>query len=285
MRATTAPAIPNQRQRSEVDHPPDRTGPPAAGLSRARASGARSAAERGTSRPSRRSWARRKRRTPGVGGRLRGEVAAGTRTRRRCGRVEGMLSIIGPIRRLRHGPLTLCSQRGTRHAWTTAPPRRAPAAPAACMRRRSRHGAPLNARLATVAKPSSSARSASSRCAMRSAGGQPGLGHLDAPAEHAPPAGRHEHRAGLADEPDAERAALRHQAGLRVQLARVVADEVAEQAERALLGPVLGPRLGPHDVRAAPRVELRDRPRVREQREVRPGTTAARARTAARRCR
>ena len=43
----------------------------------------------------------------------------------------------------------------------------------------------------------------------------------------------HEHRARLADEPDAERAALEHEPGPRVQLARVVADEVAEQPERA----------------------------------------------------
>ena len=77
---------------------------------------------------------------------------------------------------------------------------------------------------------------------MRSAEAAPGSGTLHAPAEHAPPAGRHEHRARLPHEPDAERAALEHQAGPRVQLARVVADEVAEQPERALLGRVRPPR-------------------------------------------
>ena len=46
-------------------------------------------------------------------------------------------------------------------------------------------------------------------------------------------AGRaHEQRARLADDPDAERAALDHEPGAGVQLARVVADEVAEQPER-----------------------------------------------------
>ena len=68
---------------------------------------------------------------------------------------------------------------------------------------------------------------------MRSLGRQTGVRRSHAPAVHAPPA--HEQRAGLPHEPDAERAALEHEPRARVQLARVVADEVAEQAERGRL--------------------------------------------------
>ena len=44
-----------------------------------------------------------------------------------------------------------------------------------------------------------------------------------------------EQRARLADEPRPEPAGLEHEAGARVQVARVVVDEVAEQAERGAL--------------------------------------------------
>ena len=68
---------------------------------------------------------------------------------------------------------------------------------------------------------------------MRSEDGSVGVRHPHAPAVHAPPAD--EQRARLPHEPDAERAALHHQARARVQLARLVADQVAEQAERGRL--------------------------------------------------
>ena len=88
---------------------------------------------------------------------------------------------------------------------------------------RSRHGeAPLNARLATVAKPSSSSRSASSRCAVRSADGNSPV-DLHAPAVDAPAAGPRQQRAGLRQEPDAEPAALEREPGARVQRARLAA--------------------------------------------------------------
>ena len=118
--------------------------------------------------------------------------------------------------------------RGWRPSRSPARPRAAPAAGARCDRRRQRR-----------------------------------LGHAHAPAVHAPPA--HEQRARLPHEPHAERAALHHEPRARVQLARVVADEVAEQAERGRLAaaPARAPRLD--HLRAAVGVQLRDRPRVREQ--------------------
>ena len=71
---------------------------------------------------------------------------------------------------------------------------------------------------------------------MRSRAGSVGVG--DAARTSSTRAGRRadEQRARLPDEPDAERAALQHEAGPRVQLARLVADEVAEQPERGALG-------------------------------------------------
>ena len=56
-------------------------------------------------------------------------------------------------------------------------------------------------------------------------GRQPLVVHVHAPAVHA--AAAHEQRAGLPHDPDAERAALEHEAGAGVQLARLVADQVA----------------------------------------------------------
>ena len=64
-----------------------------------------------------------------------------------------------------------------------------------CRRRRTRQRAPENARFATVAKPRSSARSASSRCAMRSPLGSSGSFTPHAVAVDAAAAGPHEQRA------------------------------------------------------------------------------------------
>ena len=100
---------------------------------------------------------------------------------------------------------------------------------------------------------------------MRSAEGSVRSSDVHAPAVDAAAAGPHEHGAGLADQPDAERAALEHEAGARVQVARLVADEVAEQAERRALRPA---------VRARPRGAARSR---RAWRTARGSPTRARA--------
>ena len=104
---------------------------------------------------------------------------------------------------------------------------------------------------------------------MRSADGSVGSSDAHAPAVHAPAAGPDEQRARLADDPDAERAALEHEPGARVQLARVVADEVAEQPER---------RRAPARRRAAGRAAARWR---RAWRRAPGSPTRARARSAA----
>ena len=94
-----------------------------------------------------------------------------------------------------------------------------------------RQRAPLNAWLATVAKPASSARSASSRWAVRSPAGRRVVRGVHAEAVHAPAARAHEQRAGLPHQPGAEAPALGHEAGAGVQLARLVADQVAQQPD------------------------------------------------------
>ena len=101
---------------------------------------------------------------------------------------------------------------------------------------------------------------------MRSAHGSSGRSRdAEAPASFRP---ADEQRARLADQPGAERAALDHEPGCGVQVARRVPDEVAEQAERgALRGGASSCRPRPHDVGAARGVERRDDPRVREARE------------------
>jgi hypothetical protein len=88
---------------------------------------------------------------------------------------------------------------------------------------------------------------------------------LHAPAVDAPPAGAHEQGAGLPDEPRAERAALEGEPGARVQLARVVGQQVAEQAERRPLRAGGGARPRADDERAAVRVQRRDAPGVDER--------------------
>ena len=67
---------------------------------------------------------------------------------------------------------------------------------------------------------------------MRSAEGSPRSSTCTHQQSHAAAAGRTSSAPGLPHEPDAERAALGHEAGACVQLARIVADQVAEQAER-----------------------------------------------------
>ena len=108
---------------------------------------------------------------------------------------------------------------------------------------------------------------------------------LHAPAVDPPPAGAHEQRARLPDEPDAERAALQREPRAGVQLARVVAEQVAEQAERRALRrrrrrAAAGARRSRRGSRTAP-----GSPRRARSRSPRPGTTAARARASARRWR
>ena len=134
-------------------------------------------------------------------------------------------------------------------------------------RRETRQGAPAKAWFATVAKPSSSTRSASSRCAIRSDGGSSRSTARNAEAVHAPAPGRHEQRAALAEQPDAELAALEGEPGLALELALVVAEQVAEQPLRHGLSR-RGPRLlRPHDARPPERVQLGDDPGVRERGE------------------
>ena len=133
-------------------------------------------------------------------------------------------------------------------------------------RRRTRPRAPENAMLATVAKPCSSARSASSsgRCGRRRAGRGRRRRRTSSPRGARPTA-----RAARPPRrrPTPEAPGLDHEARPGVQVARVVADEVAEQAEGGALGRRVGPRARAHDVRAARRVELRDDPGVREAHE------------------
>ena len=104
---------------------------------------------------------------------------------------------------------------------------------------------------------------------MRSPLGSVGVvdAHAAAVAPRRPPR-PHEQRAGLAHEPHAERPRSSTSPVRACSVARLVADQVAEQADRARLG--LGRRaaaLGAHDVGAALGVELGDDPGVREARE------------------
>ena len=195
---------------------------------------------------------------------VRGELAAGTRTRRRAVDVL-MLSIIGPIRRLGDGPLTLSSRLGTDRL-DNRTRRRAQAAPVAAF-----SGAAATAtterEVGHVAKPSSSLRSASSRCAMRSPEGRPGSGTGRTSRTRA---ARRARRAPRRPRPRARRRARRARG--RARSGRAARARRGRRGRRAgpsatRSGPVLGPRLRPHDVGPAPRVELGDRPRVREQRE------------------
>ena len=166
-------------------------------------------------------------------------------------------------------------QRGARAGAASAPAQRA-------------SGAPLKARLATVAKPCSSARSASSRCAVRSPPRAARGRRAHAPAVNAAPAGAHaaaRRASPTSQTPSAPRSSTSPVRG--VQVARLVADEVAEQPERDGCAPGLGAGAAPaarrRDARAAPGVELGDHPRVRERVGRDREASAARAPAGARR--
>ena len=88
---------------------------------------------------------------------------------------------------------------------------------------------------------------------MRSEGGSSGSVTRDAEAVHAPAAGADEQRAGLAHQPDPELAALERQAGVALQLALVVAEQVAEQALGHGLGALVARALRAHHARPAER--------------------------------
>ena len=77
------------------------------------------------------------------------------------------------------------------------------------------------------------ARAAGARCGRPTAARR----RLHAPAADAPPARATSSAPGSADQPRAQPAALEREAGARVQLARLVAEQVAEQAERRRSGP------------------------------------------------
>ena len=94
-----------------------------------------------------------------------------------------------------------------------------------------RHAAPLNARLATVAKPASSSRSASSRCAVRSAEGSSPSTFTHQQSTRRPPGRTSSAPASPTSQtPSAPRSS--DEPGAGVQLARLVAEQVAEQPER-----------------------------------------------------
>ncbi len=87
---------------------------------------------------------------------------------------------------------------------------------------------------------------------------------LDAVAVGPPAAAGQQHGAGLADDPRAQQPGLEHEPRAGVQVAWLVADEVAEQADRALLGPVGPAWPRAQHVGPALRVELGNDPGVRE---------------------
>ena len=139
-------------------------------------------------------------------------------------------------------------------------------------RRATRQGAPAKAWFATVAKPSSSTRRASSRWAIRSDGGSSRSTVPHAEAVHPAATGRHEQRAALAEQPDAQLAVLERKPGLALELALLVAEQVAEQAlchrlsrEDRACRLVRAWPLRPDHARASERVQLRDDPGVRQR--------------------
>src|SRR5207248_8613381 len=87
---------------------------------------------------------------------------------------------------------------------------------------------------------------------------QIGIGHAHAKAVRALRAGRDEDGAGLADEPRPERAALERKPGPALQLARLMVEQVAEEALRERLGLVVARALPPRTARAAERMALGD---------------------------
>jgi hypothetical protein len=82
---------------------------------------------------------------------------------------------------------------------------------------------------------------------------------------HPAPAGGDQHRAGLADQPRAQPPPFQHQPGAAAQLAGIVSEQVAEQADRDVFLARARGRPGADHVCSSRRVELWDHPRVREQ--------------------
>ena len=191
-----------------------------------------------------------------------------------CGRSAGLGGLAGRVFARRVGATR---QRGRRVERGRASRRGS--------RRRTRQRAPLNARLATVAKPCSSSRRASSRCAMRSPDGRSAASALTHQQSTRRPPGRTSsapaspttqtpRRPRSRDEPGAARAgrARRGRRGRRAGRRR------RAPAPRRPAG-------AGADVRAAAGVELGDHPGVHERHRPRPGTRAAPAPAAAPRSR
>ena len=202
---------------------------------------------------------------PCAGPRARAPGGRDGASMRRAGGVMGRM--IGPGRAAARWPAVRTISRHVPPARRARCVRRAPDASRGGSRRRTRQRAPLNARLATVAKPCSSSRSASSRWAMRSAAGRLGVVDAHAPAVHAPAARAHEQRAR--PPPPARRRAPRARARARCAACRSRASWPTRSPSRPS-GGALGRRVraaaaGASDVRAALGVELGDDPGVDER--------------------
>ena len=98
-------------------------------------------------------------------------------------------------------------------------------------------------------------------------GRQLGLGRADAVAVHAPATRRYEQGARLSHQPDAEVAALEREPGPALELALLVAEQVAEETLRRRLRRIVARPLRPHHAGAAERVQLGDDPGVGEGRQ------------------
>ena len=97
--------------------------------------------------------------------------------------------------------------------------------------------------------------------------GQRGVGHPDAVAVDPPAARADEERAGLPEHPHPEPAPLDRHPRPRLQVARTMIEQVAEQPHRHALGLRRSRVARAHDLRPARRVQLRNRPRVDQQHE------------------
>ncbi len=126
------------------------------------------------------------------------------------------------------------------------------------IRRPTRQAAPAKAWLATVANPTSSSRSASSRCATRSEGGSSRSVVRTQKAVHTAATGHHEKHSGLPHQPGPERPALEREAGLAVQVALIVAQQVAQEPLGHGLGLLVARALRPHHARPPEGIELRE---------------------------
>jgi hypothetical protein len=111
--------------------------------------------------------------------------------------------------------------------------------------RRTRQAGTAECGVATVAKPSSSERSRQQQVGDAIGARQRGIFHPHTEAVHPPPARADEHGACFADEPDAEAAALGHEARARVQIAGLVARPGRRATRPAVAsGPAARRRLG-----------------------------------------